>query len=126
MQFPAPLARLTCATIRIRRRESVDVRKDGREFNRRLEAGGLAVAGHYRVLRDAAAARERVAVATPCGGSSLAATSDTVCLDRKPGRRCVMIARVLEGEIAAVRMSLDDAVDVVRASVVPALREQDG
>lgn len=37
-----------------------------------------------------------------------------------------MIARVLEGEIDAVRTSLDDAADVVRASVVPALREQDG
>jgi heme-degrading monooxygenase HmoA len=37
-----------------------------------------------------------------------------------------MIARVLEGEIDAVRMSLDDAVDVVRSSVVPALREQKG
>jgi heme-degrading monooxygenase HmoA len=37
-----------------------------------------------------------------------------------------MIARVLEGEIDAVRMSLDDAVDVVRGSVVPALREQKG
>jgi hypothetical protein len=36
-----------------------------------------------------------------------------------------MIARVLEGEIDAVRMSLDDAVDVVRGSVVPALREQE-
>ena len=37
-----------------------------------------------------------------------------------------MIARVLEGEIDAVRMSLDDAVDVVRGSVVPALRDQEG
>jgi heme-degrading monooxygenase HmoA len=37
-----------------------------------------------------------------------------------------MIARVLEGEIDAVRVSLDDAVDTVRGSVVPALREQDG
>ena len=37
-----------------------------------------------------------------------------------------MIARVLEGEIDAVRMSLDDAVDIVRGSVVPALREQEG
>jgi hypothetical protein len=37
-----------------------------------------------------------------------------------------MIARVLEGEIDAVRMSLDDAVDVVRGSVVPALRDQKG
>lgn len=37
-----------------------------------------------------------------------------------------MIARVLEGEIDAVRMSLDDAVDVVRGSVVPALRGQEG
>ncbi|HEX6662502.1 MAG TPA: hypothetical protein VF025_02410 [Gaiellaceae bacterium] len=37
-----------------------------------------------------------------------------------------MIARVLEGEIDAVRMSLDDAVDVVRGSVVPALRNQQG
>jgi heme-degrading monooxygenase HmoA len=37
-----------------------------------------------------------------------------------------MIARALKGEIHAVRMSLDDAVDVVRASVVPALREQEG
>ena len=37
-----------------------------------------------------------------------------------------MIARVLEGEIDAVRMSLDDAVDTVRSSVVPALRDQEG
>jgi heme-degrading monooxygenase HmoA len=37
-----------------------------------------------------------------------------------------MIARVLEGEIDAVRMSLDDAVEVVRGSVVPALRSQEG
>ena len=37
-----------------------------------------------------------------------------------------MIARVLEGEIDAVRMSLDDAVDAVRDSVVPALRAQEG
>jgi hypothetical protein len=37
-----------------------------------------------------------------------------------------MIARVLEGEIDAVRMTLDDAVDVVRGSVVPALRDQEG
>jgi heme-degrading monooxygenase HmoA len=37
-----------------------------------------------------------------------------------------MIACLLEGEIDAVRTSLDDAVGVVRASVVPALREQDG
>ena len=37
-----------------------------------------------------------------------------------------MIARVLEGEIDAVRMSLDDAIDVVRSSVVPALRDQEG
>lgn len=37
-----------------------------------------------------------------------------------------MIARVLEGEIDAVRMSLDEAVDVVRGSVVAALREQEG
>lgn len=37
-----------------------------------------------------------------------------------------MIARVLEGEIDAVRTSLDDAVEVVRGSVVPALCEQDG
>jgi heme-degrading monooxygenase HmoA len=37
-----------------------------------------------------------------------------------------MIARVLEGEIDAVRMSLDDAVDAVRGSVVPALRDQHG
>jgi heme-degrading monooxygenase HmoA len=37
-----------------------------------------------------------------------------------------MIARVLEGEIDAVRMSLDDAVDTVRGSVVPALRDQQG
>ena len=37
-----------------------------------------------------------------------------------------MIARVLEGEIDAVRMSLDDAVDVVRSSVIPALRDQEG
>jgi hypothetical protein len=59
-------------------------------------------------------------------GSRLAATSDTVCLDRKPGRRCVMIVRALEGEIDAIRMSLDDAVSVVRASVVPALRDQRG
>jgi hypothetical protein len=31
-----------------------------------------------------------------------------------------MIARVLEGEIDAVRMSLDEAVDLVRGSRVPA------
>jgi hypothetical protein len=31
-----------------------------------------------------------------------------------------MTARMLEGEIDAVRMSLDDAVDLVRGSVVPA------
>lgn len=37
-----------------------------------------------------------------------------------------MIARVLEGEIDAVRTSLDDAVEVVRGSVVPALRDQEG
>ena len=37
-----------------------------------------------------------------------------------------MIARVLEGDIDAVRMSLDDAVDTVRGSVVPALRDQEG
>jgi hypothetical protein len=37
-----------------------------------------------------------------------------------------MIVRVLEGEIDAVRMSPDDAVDVVRGSVVPALRDQEG
>ncbi len=37
-----------------------------------------------------------------------------------------MIARVLEGEIDAVRMSLDEAVDTVRGSVVPALRDQQG
>ena len=37
-----------------------------------------------------------------------------------------MIARVLEGEVDAVRMSLDDAVDVVRGSVVPVLRDQEG
>jgi heme-degrading monooxygenase HmoA len=37
-----------------------------------------------------------------------------------------MIARLLEGEIDAVRMSLDEAVDVVRGSVVPALRDQEG
>jgi hypothetical protein len=34
-----------------------------------------------------------------------------------------MIARVLEGEIDAVRTSLDDAVEVVRGSVVLALRD---
>ena len=37
-----------------------------------------------------------------------------------------MIARVLEGEIDSVRMSLDDALEVVRSSVVPALRNQQG
>jgi hypothetical protein len=37
-----------------------------------------------------------------------------------------MIARALEGEIDAIRMSLDEAVGVVRASVVPALRDQRG
>ena len=37
-----------------------------------------------------------------------------------------MIARVLEGEIDAVRMSLEEAVDVVRGSVVPAFRDQEG
>ena len=37
-----------------------------------------------------------------------------------------MIARVLEGEIDAVRTSLDDAVEVVRGSVVSALRDQEG
>jgi hypothetical protein len=38
----------------------------------------------------------------------------------------LMIARVLEGEIDGLRMSLDDAVDVVRGSVDPALRDQEG
>jgi len=47
-------------------------------------------------------------------------------MERKPGQRCIEIARVLEGEIDAVRMSFDDAVDVVRGSVVPALRDQEG
>lgn len=37
-----------------------------------------------------------------------------------------MIARVLEGEIDAVRMSFDEAVDIVGSSVVPALRAQEG
>jgi heme-degrading monooxygenase HmoA len=37
-----------------------------------------------------------------------------------------MIARVLEGEIDAVRMSVEEAVNVVRGSVVPALRAQEG
>ena len=37
-----------------------------------------------------------------------------------------MIARVLEGEIDGLGMSLDDAVDVVRGSVDPALRDQEG
>jgi heme-degrading monooxygenase HmoA len=37
-----------------------------------------------------------------------------------------MIARVVEGEIDAVRMSLDEAVEAVRGSVIPALREQEG
>ena len=37
-----------------------------------------------------------------------------------------MIARVLEGEIDAVRTSLDDAVDVVRTSVVPVYRAPHG
>lgn len=37
-----------------------------------------------------------------------------------------MIARVLEGEIDAVRTSLGDAVDVVRASVVPVYRAPPG
>jgi heme-degrading monooxygenase HmoA len=38
----------------------------------------------------------------------------------------MMIARVLVGEIDVVRTSLEDAVQVMRASVIPALREQDG
>ena len=38
----------------------------------------------------------------------------------------LMIAPVLEGEIHAERMTLDDAVDVVRGSMVPALRDQEG
>ncbi len=37
-----------------------------------------------------------------------------------------MIARLLEGEIDAVRMSLVDAVGVVRGSVVAALHKEDG
>ena len=40
-------------------------------------------------------------------GSILAAAFDTVCLDRNPRRRSVMIARVLKGEIDGVRMSLE-------------------
>jgi heme-degrading monooxygenase HmoA len=37
-----------------------------------------------------------------------------------------MIARVTLAEIDVVRTSLDDAVELFRESVVPALREQDG
>jgi heme-degrading monooxygenase HmoA len=37
-----------------------------------------------------------------------------------------MIARVTLAEIDALRMSVDQAVDVFRDSVVPALREQEG
>ncbi len=37
-----------------------------------------------------------------------------------------MIARVAVGEIDVVRTNLEDAVDVMRTSVVPALREQNG
>ena len=37
-----------------------------------------------------------------------------------------MVARVTLAEIDAVRMSVEQAVDVFRDSVVPALREQDG
>jgi heme-degrading monooxygenase HmoA len=37
-----------------------------------------------------------------------------------------MVARVTLAEIDAVRMSVDQAVDLFRDSVVPALREQDG
>jgi hypothetical protein len=37
-----------------------------------------------------------------------------------------MIARVTLGELDLVRVGLDEAVDVVRRSVVPALRAQDG
>ena len=37
-----------------------------------------------------------------------------------------MIARVTMAEIDVVRMGVDDAVEVFRESVVPALREQDG
>lgn len=37
-----------------------------------------------------------------------------------------MIARVLEREIDVIRMSFEDAVDVVRGSVGPALRDPEG
>jgi heme-degrading monooxygenase HmoA len=37
-----------------------------------------------------------------------------------------MIARVTLAEIDAVRMSVDQAVDLFRDSVIPALREQEG
>jgi len=40
-------------------------------------------------------------------GSSLAAAFDTVCLDRNPRRRSVMIAPVLKGEIDGVRTNLE-------------------
>jgi hypothetical protein len=59
-------------------------------------------------------------------GSSLAVESDTLAWIETHDGGAAMIARVLEGEIDAVRMSLDDAVDTVRGSVVPALRNQDG
>ena len=37
-----------------------------------------------------------------------------------------MIARVTTAEIDPIRMTVDDAIDVFRDSVVPALHEQDG
>jgi heme-degrading monooxygenase HmoA len=45
---------------------------------------------------------------------------------RSRSRRYMMIARVAVGEIDVVRTNLEDAVDVMRTSVVPALREQNG
>ncbi len=37
-----------------------------------------------------------------------------------------MVARVMAGEIDAVRISLDDAIGVFHESVLPVLREEDG
>jgi heme-degrading monooxygenase HmoA len=37
-----------------------------------------------------------------------------------------MVARVTLAEVDAVRMSMDDAVELYQSSVVPALHEQDG
>jgi heme-degrading monooxygenase HmoA len=37
-----------------------------------------------------------------------------------------MVARVTLAEIDTVRLSLEDAIDLYQASVIPAMREQDG